>query len=125
MRNNSDKCELEYKGQKFPLTDYFDVSGIKEEKLYLKLIILNERLSNLSNMFNLNQNLLSITGIENLDTCEIYNMSDMFAQCSSLESLPDISKWNMSKVKSMSNMFLGCYSLKTFHDISKWSFYSL
>ena len=55
-------------------------------------------------------NLLSITGLDKLNTSEVTNMHAMFASCASLTSL-DLSSFNTANVTQMSNMFEICSSL--------------
>ena len=55
-------------------------------------------------------NLLSINGLDKLNTSEVTNMHAMFASCTSLTSL-DLSSFNTANVTQMSNMFEICSSL--------------
>ena len=55
-------------------------------------------------------NMLSITGLDNLNTAIVTNMKSMFEGCSSLTEL-NLSSFNTSNVTSMNNMFNGCSSL--------------
>ena len=74
---------------------------------------------NLGGFFcNTNQNLKSISGLNNLNTSNVRSMWDMFMGCSSVTSL-DISQWNTSNVINMCGMFEGCSSLKKL-DLSRW-----
>ena len=65
------------------------------------------------------QNLLSITGISNLNTSEVTNMSSMFWGCTKLTSL-DVSGFNTAKVTDMSFMFYDCSSLRSL-DLSSFN----
>ena len=60
--------------------------------------------------FNL-EGLITIRGIENLNTSEVTEMNQMFYGCSSLKEL-NVSNFNTSEVTDMSKMFSGCSSLK-------------
>ena len=60
--------------------------------------------------FNL-EALISIRGIENLNTSEVTDMSAMFGNCSSLKEL-NVSNFNTSEVTNMKKMFWGCSGLK-------------
>lgn len=55
--------------------------------------------------------LVSIKGIENLNTSEVVSTSNMFYNCSSLTSF-DMSHFNLAKAKDMSFMFYRCEGLK-------------
>ena len=59
---------------------------------------------NSSYLFSNFSNLVSIDGLEKLNTSNVTNMGSMFKNCSSLEFL-DISHFNTSKVTNMSGMF--------------------
>ena len=99
-----------------------DKSQIKEKIFEIKLIQVKE-INDLSKMFDMCSNLLSISDELNLlDTTNVTDMSCMFSSCSSLKSLPDISNWKTENVKKMYCMFSGCKSLLSFPDISKWDF---
>lgn len=63
-------------------------------------------------------NLIKITGIDNLDTSNVTDMSYMFYECLNLDSL-DLSTFNTSNVTMMSVMFYKCRSL-SFLDVSKF-----
>ena len=54
--------------------------------------------------------LTSITGMEYLDTRNVYDMGYMFYGCSNLTNI-DVTHFDTSNVVSMSNMFWGCSSL--------------
>ena len=62
-------------------------------------------------MFDTLPNLTTVTGLENLNTSNVYSMYGMFAGCSSLSSIEGINKLNASKVTDMSYMFENCGNL--------------
>lgn len=62
--------------------------------------------------------LLSIEGLENLNTTYVTDMSEMFLGCQSLTSL-DLSSFNTINVRSTKDMFSMCRSLTTL-DISSF-----
>ena len=64
-------------------------------------------------------NLVTITGIENLRTDNVTDMMRMFAYCSNLTTL-NLSGLNTSKVNNMSYMFNGCSSLTSL-DLSTFN----
>ena len=53
------------------------------------------------------ENLLTITGLEYLNTSEVTNMNGMFMDCCSLTSL-DVSHFDTKKVTTMRGLFAGC-----------------
>ena len=60
-------------------------------------------------MFDTLPNLTTVTGLENLNTSNVYSMYGMFANCSSLRSVEGINKLDASKVTDMSYMFENCF----------------
>ena len=72
--------------------------------------------TNTSMWFNWMADLLSIEGIEKLDTSNVTDMSSMFSNCRRLTTL-DVSHFNTSNVTDMSNMFSDCRELTTL-DVS-------
>ncbi len=71
---------------------------------------------NSSYLFSNFSNLVSIDGLEKLNTSNVTNMGSMFKNCSSLEFL-DISHFNTSKVTDMGGMFYNCRSVSVL-DVS-------
>ena len=69
--------------------------------------------------FYLMKNLLTIEGIEYLNTSEVTNMAHMFNTCSSLTSI-DLSGFNTSKVTEMRVMFCNCTGLTSL-DLSSFN----
>ena len=63
--------------------------------------------------------LISISGLNYLNTANVTDMSHMFRECSKLESL-DVSNFNTGKVENMWYMFLGCSSLTSL-DVSRFN----
>ena len=80
---------------------------------------------NMEGIFNGCKSLKSLPDISEWNTFNVNNMSSIFSDCNSLISLPDISKWITSKVNNMSSMFYGCKSLISLLDISKWNTYNI
>ena len=66
--------------------------------------------TNSKNLFRGFTELVSISGIKNLDTSNVTNMSNMFNSCSKLTTL-DLEKMDTSKVTDMSYMFSNCTAL--------------
>ena len=66
------------------------------------------------------QLLVSITGLEYLNTSEVDYMRHMFYYCRKLTSL-DLSGFNTSKVTNMNSMFKGCTNLQTIYVGNDWS----
>ena len=66
--------------------------------------------------FSDQENLTTITGIDNLNTSEVTNMNYMFYHCSSLPSL-DLRSFNTSNATYMRHVFNGCSGLTSL-DVS-------
>mgnify|MGYP004533478741 CR=1 FL=1 len=74
---------------------------------------------NSSYLFSNFSNLVSIDGLEKLNTSNVTNMGSMFEECSSLEFL-DVSHFDTSKVTNMSGMFASCTKIKEL-DVSNFN----
>ena len=79
----------------------------------------NARPTTTKSWFNSKSQLLSITGMEYLNTSEVTDMSGMFAGCQNLISL-DVSGFNTAKVTNMESMFYQCNSLTSL-DVSNFN----
>ena len=64
-------------------------------------------------------NLVTIEGLEKLDTSQVPFFTQMFSGCKSLRNISGISQWDTSAAEYMSEMFYGCQSLTTL-DLSGW-----
>ena len=118
-KNNSKDCEMIINGEKMGISDYYQNINF-EENITIQLSM-NNKITDLSYMFNGCSSLSSINISSNWNTKNITNMKWMFFGCNSLESLPDISNWDISNVTDIQFMFAGCKSLKNLPDISKWN----
>lgn len=72
----------------------------------------NTRPINMCSWFCSMDKIVTISGLEYLNTSEVTNMADMFYGCDKLEEI-DVSHFNTAKVEKMSNMFNGCFKLKS------------
>ena len=70
--------------------------------------------------FNNMKNLLSIEGLNNLNTSEVTNMFGMFSVCKKLTVL-DLSGFNTAQVTDMGAMFWKCSELQTIYVGDGWS----
>lgn len=96
----------------------WDTHAAEIKKVVFKAGFLDETHTTCSKWFSGCTNLISIEGIENLNTSNVKYMNEMFGQCSNLETL-DLSHFNTENVGNMSNMFNGCTKL---HDLNISSF---
>ena len=67
-------------------------------------------------IFQGDENVKHIIGLEDWDVSNVKNMEYMFSNCETFNS--DLSKWNVSKVTNMTGMFKGCGNFNC--DLSKW-----
>ena len=119
VMNNRNICKMVINNEELYLDEFFIFENTDE--VILEVILTNiQKITNIEHMFNQCDSLISISGLEYLNTSNIVNMSYIFYDCKSLLSLPDISKWDTSKVVDMSYMFSECKSLLTLPDLSKW-----
>ena len=123
VENNSENFIFVYDGEEYKLTEYLEVEKIKnmdKDILEIKLQVIKNNITNLSDMFDECKSLYSLPDICFLDTSNVTSMNGMFLGCKSLNYLSDISKWNTSNVENMKGMFNGCSSLSFLPDISVW-----
>ena len=122
VENNKDYCKIIYNDNEYELDNEFNINDIdhNDEELEIKLKGI-KNITNMSSMFCMCKELISLPDISKIDTTKVTDMSGMFDVCSSLSSLPDISNWNTSNVTNMSGLFHNCSSLISLPDISKWN----
>ena len=123
VENNSENFVFIYDDDEYKLTEFLEVDKIKTDDkdiLEIKLQVIKNNITNLSDMFSECTLLSSLPDICFLDTSNVTNMSGMFRGCKSLNYLSDISKWNTSNVENMNGLFNGCKSLAFLPDISTW-----
>ena len=82
--------------------------------------MLEAPLTSLHSWFKGMENLVSIEGLENLNTANVTDMNYMFSNCSSLTSL-NLSSFNTDNVTNMYFMFSNCSSLTTIYCKNDWS----
>ena len=123
VKNNSENFIFIYDDDEYKLTEYFEVEKIRnidKDLFEIKLQVIKNNITDLSEMFDECTLLYSLPDICFLDTSNVTNMNGMFLGCKSLYYLSDISKWNTSNVESMKGMFNGCKSLSFLPNISTW-----
>ena len=121
IKINKKNFKIFCEGKEYELAEYFNIKDNKNKNiLEIKLLQINNEISNISNMFKGCSSLLSISGLEKIDTSKMTDLSSLFEECSLLSSLPDISNWNTSNINTFNCLFKDCISLKYLPDISKW-----
>ena len=104
----------------FPPSWYYSSNGIvgNVTQVVFDPSFADARPTRTNNWFSTMSNLLSITGMEYLNTSEVTNMNFMFNKCSKLGSV-DLSHFNTSKVTDMKAMFQNCFALTSL-DLSSF-----
>ena len=104
----------------YPPSWYYSSNGIvgNVTQVVFDPSFADARPTRMNNWFSTMSNLLSITGMEYLNTSEVTNMNFMFNKCSKLGSV-DLSHFNTSKVTDMKAMFQNCFALTSL-DLSSF-----
>lgn len=84
----------------------FDTTGKHVVKIFLKTNKID-----IKHMFAGCDKLISVEGLENLDTSEEINIRSIFAGCTNLKTISGLSKWDVSNASCFACMFYGCDNL--------------
>ena len=110
VKNNSNNCFITINNKNYNLTEFIDVSDIKEKKLIIKLNGIN-KITDASYMF-FNSTMCALPDIDQWDFSKVINMKFMFAESPYFKSLQNnISKLNTSNVTNMRHLFWVCNNL--------------
>ena len=101
VNNNKDNIELIINGKKNNIVNEYE---LKEGENIITLIIKN-KLTNLSYMFNKCSNLQDINDLKYLNVNDVEDFSFMFYECTSLSNIKSLQNWNVSNVTNFSGMF--------------------
>ena len=119
VENNKDNIELIINGEKSKLINNYK---LKKGNNIIKMVIKkNNKLINLSNMFNWCESLKDIRGLKNLDVKFAKDLSYMFYGCSSLSDIKPLENWNVSNCNDFSGMFCGCSNLVDIKPLENWN----
>ncbi len=122
VRNNKDNCNIIINDDKKEICEYYEFNNNNDqEKTITVELFMNEKVTNINQLFYECDKLISLSDISYWNTSKINKMEYIFCNCSSLSSLPDISKWDTSNVSKMTGIFSGCISLTNLPNISKWN----
>ena len=120
VKNNLDKIDLILKN-----------TSIKSIKLVSNFLLnkgeniitikINNKLTNLSNMFYDCYSLKDISDLKYLDVSEVANFNKMFYGCSLLSDIIPLEKWNVSNCKDFSYMFYWCRELTNIKPLENWN----
>ena len=117
-KENNKKCRIKINKKEQDLCEFYDLNN-NEKEIEIVLIV-NEIITDMHDMFGNCTTLFSITNLSSLDTSEVTDMSFMFFECPSLTQLSDLSYWNISKVTNLGFMFSKCRSLKSINGLTNW-----
>ena len=121
VKNNKDNCKIIINGNERELSEFLDISNMKNcGQIEVKLKE-TKTITNMSYMFLDCYNLISLPDFSEWDTSNVTSIQSLFNGCNSLSNLPDISNWNTENVKTIRNIFWGCRKLTQIPDISKWN----
>ena len=84
-------------------------------------LIINNQLTNLSEMFNGCKILKDIKDLEFLDISKVQNLSGMFSGCANLVDINPLLNWNVSNCTNFSLMFCGCTYLSNISPLQFWN----
>ena len=70
--------------------------------------------------FQLNNNLVDVSSLENLDTSEYVDLSYMFYGCDKINDFNFVKKWDVSKCKNFESMFR-CCRFNNLDFLSNWN----
>ena len=70
--------------------------------------------------FQLNNNLIDVSCLENLDTSEYADLSYMFCGCDKINDFNFVKKWDVSKCKNFEGVFGGC-GFNNLDFLSNWN----
>lgn len=74
----------------------------------------------MAGMFQNDQKLTTIDGLNNWKTESLESTKQMFQQCYILTDISALQKWDMSKNKDMERMFYRCNKLSNIDGVSEW-----
>ena len=117
VRKNKNNIELIIDGKKNVLVDSMQ---LKKGDNAITILIKN-KLTNLSHMFNGCSTLRNISELSYLDTRDVTDFSFMFWGCSSLNDIKPIENWNVTKGTNFQSMFGGCSSLEDIRPLQYWN----
>ena len=116
VKKNGNNLELIINGKKNVLTEKFI---LKKGDNYIRMLIKN-KLTNLSNMFNNCKTLKNINDLQHLETKDVTDFSYMFWGCSLLSDISPIRNWYVTSGKNFQSMFAGCISLADINPLKIW-----
>ena len=114
VKENKNKCKIIINGKEYDIIsminfEEFEKYEINKEDETLKILLKNEKIEDMSSMFENCKSLIKVD-LSSFNSQNIIDMSDMFGGCKSLIKV-DLSSFNTKNVTNMSGMFAGCKNL--------------
>ena len=116
--NNRNKLKLKIEGHEKKLTSSHKFQNYGDNQV---IIILQEALTDTSEMFYDCETLVDISDLANFNMSKVTNAQNMFSFCSQLESIDALKNWKMNNVKNTSGMFTGCTMLSNIISLENWN----
>ena len=117
INNNKDNIELFINGNKIPLTYKYKLN---KGSNIVKIIIKN-KITNLSHMFNCCKTLNNIDELKYLDTKNVKDFSFMFSYCLLLKDIKALNYWNVSNGNNFEYMLCDCKNLIDLKPLKNWN----
>jgi len=117
VAKNKNNIELLINGKKSELSNKCE---LKKGKNSVTIIIKN-KLTNLSNMFNNCKSLKDISELKYLYVSESKDFSYMFYKCSLLSDITALENWNVSNCNNFEYMFCECPLLSNIKPLENWN----
>ena len=121
VENNKNNCLLIINNKLYNLMDRYNIQENNIDDILIVKLIEKKNTIDMSYMFYGCRNLISITNIANWNTINVTNMESMFHLCINLKSLGNLSELRVDNVTNFSYMFNRCNSLINIEDITKWN----
>jgi len=117
MEINSNKISLIINGNKSPLVSEYNLKkGINNVTLCI-----NNKLTNLSHMFDCCQTLYDIEELKYLNTEDVTDFSYMFHSTNKIDDIGALENWDTSKSETFKSMFAFDYSITSLSPLKKWN----
>ena len=118
VKNNKDNIKLKINGIESNLIEKFE---LKEGDNNIEIIIINNLLTSLEDMFFNAISLKNIDELKYLNTEKVNNFSYIFYGCSSLKDIKPLQNWNTSNGINFSYMLFGCSGLLDLKPLKNWN----
>ena len=98
----------------FSNTKIYTLAGLNKD-------FFNEKVNDLTQLFNNCSELKSLDGVYNLDFSNVKKMSYMFKDCVNLSDISSAANWDVSNIESMQGMFYYCSNIRNIEYVNRWN----